>query len=123
MTITNDNLHKAIAALRRCANENKEKPTDTGKVVVSNLCTDVADFLEHQYKADIKNIIEEIWHEGADHPNNRHPYPVINPDTQEMAFAYYDELSGWQFDRDYNPGHNMLWMDIEKILPKKEEQP
>lgn len=61
----------------------------------------------------------DIWHKESEHPNNRHPYPVINPDTQEMAFAYYD--LGWHFDRDYNPGDNMMWMDIEKILPPKEE--
>lgn len=68
-----------------------------------------------------RKVTAEIWHKADDHPNNRHPYPVINPDTQEMAFAYYDVLSGWQFDRDYNPGRNMLWMDVEKILPKKED--
>jgi len=121
MKITFENLHKAIAALRQCANENKGKPTDTGKVVVSDLCTDVADFLESQPKTDTERVTAEIWHKADDHPNNRHPYPVINPDTQEMEFAYYDVLSGWQFDRDYNPGRNMLWMDVEKILPKKED--
>lgn len=64
-------------------------------------------------------LVKQLWNKAADHPNNRHPYPVINPDTQEMAFAYYDVLSGWQFDRDYNPGRNMLWMDVERILPKE----
>ena len=49
MEITTENLHKAIAALRQCANENAGKPTDTGNVVVADLCTDVADFLEKQY--------------------------------------------------------------------------
>lgn len=58
---------------------------------------------------------EELWRKGSEHPNNKHPYPVINPDTLEMAFAYYD--LGWRFDRNYNPGINMLWLDIEKILP------
>jgi hypothetical protein len=62
-------------------------------------------------------LIAEIWHKGTEPPSNKHPYPVINPDTQEMAFAYY--YLGWHYDRDYNPGHNMLWMDIEKILPKE----
>ena len=63
-----------------------------------------------------------IWHKADDHPNNRHPYPVIDPDTQEMAFAYYDQrFDQWEFDRSYNPGRNMLWLDIEKILQKKED--
>lgn len=126
MEITLENLQRAIAALRQCAKENEGKPTDTGKVVVSDLCTDVADFLERQIitdgKTNLKCVIEEIWHKGTDHPNNRHPYPVINPDTQEMAFAYYDQLfDHWEFDRNYNPGRNMLWMDIEKILPTQNE--
>ena len=118
MEITFENLHKAIAALRKCADENKGKPTNTGNVVVSDLCTDVADFLVRQPKIDLKEVVDEIWHKGTEPPTNKHPYPVINPDTQEMAFAYYDENRGqWEFDRDYNPGCNMLWMDIEKVLP------
>lgn len=65
-----------------------------------------------------KQLMKELWHKGTDNPGNKHPYPVINPDTQEMAFAYYDQRFGlWEFDRDYNPGCNMLWLDIEKILP------
>lgn len=46
MTITKDNLHKAIAALRQCAKENEGKATDTGAIRVSDLCNDVADYLE-----------------------------------------------------------------------------
>ena len=65
-----------------------------------------------------KQLMKELWHKGTDNPGNKHPYPVINPDTQEMVFAYYDQRFGlWEFDRDYNPGRNMLWLDIEKILP------
>ena len=63
----------------------------------------------------IKWLLDSIWHKRDDHPDNKHPFPVINPDTQEMAFAYYEW--GWQFDRSYNGGLNMLWLDIEKILP------
>lgn len=66
-----------------------------------------------------KELVEQIWRKSDDHPNNNRPYPVFNPDTQEIALAYYDEPDGWKFDRDYKPGRNMLWMDIEKILPKK----
>ena len=46
MKIINANLDKAIAALRQCAEENKGKQTDTGSVVISDICTDVADYLE-----------------------------------------------------------------------------
>lgn len=46
MKITKDNLHKAIAALRQCAKENEGKITDTGSIRVSDLCSDVADYLE-----------------------------------------------------------------------------
>lgn len=63
----------------------------------------------------IKWLLDSIWHKRDDNPGNKHPFPVINPDTQEMAFAYYEY--GWQFDRSYNGGPNMLWLDIEKILP------
>ena len=67
MEITNENLHKAIAALRQCAEENKGKQTDTGSVVISDICTDVADYLErpvdgrdkHLYR--IKNKIGEFY--------------------------------------------------------------
>lgn len=46
MEITKSNLHQAIAALRRCAKENKGKQTDTGHVIVSEICSDVANYLE-----------------------------------------------------------------------------
>lgn len=78
--------------------------------------------MQIDFKAGAKwrkqQMMKELWHKGTDNPGNKHPYPVINPDTQEMAFAYYDQRFGlWEFDRDYNPGRNMLWLDIEKILP------
>jgi len=46
MTITKGNLHQAIAALRQCAKENENKQTDTGAVRVTDICNDVADYLE-----------------------------------------------------------------------------
>lgn len=48
MEITKDNLHQAIAALRQCAKENENRQTDTGAVRVTDLCSDVADYLERQ---------------------------------------------------------------------------
>lgn len=46
MKITKENLHQAIAALRQCAKENENRQTDTGAVRVTDLCSDVADYLE-----------------------------------------------------------------------------
>lgn len=66
-----------------------------------------------------KQLMAEIWHKESEHPGNRHPYPVLNPDG-EMAYAYYEELCGWQFDRDFKRSTRMLWLDIEKILPKED---
>ena len=77
----------------------------------------IRDAARHIANWQKQKLMNELWHKGTDNPGNKHPYPVINPDTQEMAFAYY--YYGWQFDRDYNPGCNMLWLDIEKIIPNK----
>lgn len=80
------------------------------------------DIARHFAEWQREQLMKELWHKGTDDPGNKHPYPVINPDTQEMAFAYYDQRFGlWEFDRDYNPGRNMLWLDIEKILPNLQE--
>jgi hypothetical protein len=48
MEITKDNLRKAIAALRQCAKENKNRVIDTGAINISALCQDVADYLEKE---------------------------------------------------------------------------
>lgn len=69
------------------------------------------------FERGIKWLLDNIWHKRDDLPGNKHPFPAINPDTQEMAFAFHERLCGWQFDRDYISGANMLWLDIEKILP------
>lgn len=104
------------------------------KVLIDNACDPALDYLEFKpeilaamkeyeekeemMEAARKQLMNELWYKASDNPGNKHPYPVINPDTQEMAFAYYDKRFGiWEFDRDYNPGRNMLWLDIEKILP------
>ena len=50
MKITKENVKQAIAALRKCANENEWKVTDTGTIIVSTLCRDVADYLENMEK-------------------------------------------------------------------------
>lgn len=48
MKITKDNVGKAIAALRQWAKENEGKATDTGAIRVSDLCNDVADYMERR---------------------------------------------------------------------------
>lgn len=53
MEITKDNLHQAIAALRQCAKENENRQTDTGAVCVTDLCSDVADYLERTPAKDL----------------------------------------------------------------------
>lgn len=60
MEITKNNLPGAIAALRRCAKENKGKQTDTGCIVVSDLCLDVADYLEKSTTL--------VWHDASEEP-------------------------------------------------------
>lgn len=45
MTINYENIHQAIAALNQCAKENEKKTTDTGAIIVSDLCADVSYFL------------------------------------------------------------------------------
>lgn len=104
------------------------------EVLIDNACDPDLDYLEFKpeilaamkeyeekeemMEAARKQLMNELWHKSTDNPGNQHPYPVINPDTQEMAYAYYNQRLGWwEFDRDYNPGCNMLWLDIEKILP------
>ena len=47
MEISKQNLNQAIAALRQCSDENKNRITNTGHIRVSDLCNDVADYLEH----------------------------------------------------------------------------
>lgn len=57
MKITFENLQQAIAALRQCAKENNGRQTDTGAIRVTDLCNDVADYL--QRLADDKK--HNIW--------------------------------------------------------------
>ena len=50
MEITKQNISQAIAALRQCANENRNKFISTGAIRISDLCDDVADYLEKKSK-------------------------------------------------------------------------
>ena len=83
----------------------------------------IRDAARHIANWQKQKLMNELWHKGTDNPGNQHPYPVINPDTREMTFAYYNQRLGWwEFNYcDYNPGRNMLWLDIEKIIPNLPE--
>ena len=60
MKITKDNLHLAIAALRQCAKENENRQTDTGAVRVTDLCNDVADYLEKDKDKARKDEVKTV---------------------------------------------------------------
>lgn len=59
MEITINNLNQAIAALRQCAKENKDQTTYTGNIRVSDLCNDIAIYLEKELK-DMKQCAKEL---------------------------------------------------------------
>jgi DNA-binding SARP family transcriptional activator len=50
MEITKQNLRQAIAALRKCADENRNRIVSTGAIKISDLCDDVANYLEKDSK-------------------------------------------------------------------------
>ena len=57
--ITKNNLSQAIGALRQCAKENENKTTDTGCIRISDLCNDVATYLEKELE-DMKQCAKEL---------------------------------------------------------------
>lgn len=56
MEITKDNMHQAISALRKCAEEHINDMTPTGRIRISDLCNDVADFLEQIHNEYAKEM-------------------------------------------------------------------
>ena len=59
MEITKNNLKQAISALRQCAKENEGRNIDTHKIRISDLCNDVASYLEKEWE-NIESMREEI---------------------------------------------------------------
>lgn len=100
-------------------NENRLKMNAPDKIYMPNelLSEEWTRHIEGQDTAYIR--LESLWHKESEPPTNKHPYPVLNPDTGEMAFAYY--YLGWHFDRDYAHSSKMLWLDIEAIIPPTKE--
>lgn len=86
MDIQIDNLHQAIHALKKCADENKDKVTDTFKVRISDICTDVANYLEKKSISN-KNLVNLCckWLE-----KNQSKYIQHNPISSHMTYYVSD---------------------------------
>ena len=119
MEITNSNLYKAIAALRQCAKENKGKQTDTGSVVISDLCTDVADYLEK-----CANNGKKVWH-NIDEKADGSKFVVLY-DT-DGGYMSPPSRSLFGFDSDFINAMNKkyganytMWAYRDDLAPKKE---
>ena len=54
MLITQNNLQQVILALRQCAEEHKKERVPTFAICTTDLCTDVATFLESLLEREIK---------------------------------------------------------------------
>lgn len=53
---------QAVGALRKCAKEHEKDVTYTGNVIVTNMCNDVADYVEELQaeNAELKERIEKM---------------------------------------------------------------
>ena len=65
MEITKNNLKQTIVALRQCAKENENRNTDTGHIRISDLCNDVATYLEKEWKS-IEEASKELEKYGKE---------------------------------------------------------
>lgn len=85
MDININNLNQAIYALRKCADENKDKVTDTFKIRISDICIDVANYIEGK-KISNENLINLCckWLE-----KNQSKYIQHNPISSRTDMAYY----------------------------------
>ena len=113
MEITNNNLHKAIAALRQCAKENKGKQTDTGCVVVSDLCTDVANYLE---KPDANGL---PWHTMDEEMPAWHTCLLVHEKSYCIVRRHDDgqmyEITMGIEVKEGDPYHLIKWIDLVDI--------
>lgn len=82
MEITKDNITQAISALRQCAKEHKRDNTPTCGVIVSELCTDVADYLEKIKGADVIQLPSEKEIEDAMKTSVTESILCVSPYTQ-----------------------------------------
>lgn len=84
MEITKDNITQTISALRQCAKEHKRDNTPTCGIIVSELCTDVADYLEKIKNVDMVQI-----------PNEEE---MTSLDIKDIVLSNYLEDSGTDLD-------------------------
>ena len=120
MKITDNNLHQAIAALRQCAKENEGNVTDTGAIRVSDLCNDVADYLEKS-----ANNGKKVWHsidEEADSSKFVVLYDVngdyMSPPSRCMLGFDSDFINA--MNKKYGANYTM-WAYKDDLAPKKED--
>lgn len=120
MEITDNNLHQAIAALRQCAKENEGKITDTGSIRVSDLCNDVADYLEK-----FANNGKKVWH-NIDEKADGSKFVVLY-DT-DGGYMSPPSRSVFGFDSDFINAMNKkyganytMWAYRDDLAPKKED--
>lgn len=114
MEITKENLHKAIAALRQCAKENKANITDTGKVVVSDLCLDVADYLEGHAGLPWHTMDEEMpaWHTCL--LVHETSYCIVRRHDDGRMFEITNKIEIKEGD----PFHLIKWIDLGDIAKR-----
>ncbi len=131
MEITKETQHKAIAALRQCAKENENKPADTGAVRVTDLCRDVADYLEkleadeHPAKETIANIRNSVWHDIAEKPDLS-KFVVFSDGEETMTPPLRNILNDYPMlievaNKKYGGGYKM-WAYRDDLLPNKKEE-
>jgi hypothetical protein len=102
MVITNDNLHKAIAALRQCAKENENRQTDMGAVRVTDLCQDVAYYLERLARAHKKKYIVSISEEYMERLYMQSCAETMQQ-KQDMLKKVIGDISDWLRDNENRP--------------------
>lgn len=89
MEITNENIGTAIAALERCAKENEGKHTDTGAILVSDLCSDVAAYLKKSQRQTIQSLTWEDMlniHKCIKDAMNNNLYAFITMEGQKKVY-------------------------------------
>ena len=73
MEITKDNIIQVISALRQCAKEHKNEFTPTCGIIISEICNDVADYLDKIKDCDV----------------------VKMPSEEEIKLASNEEINCW----------------------------
>lgn len=115
MEINYDNIHRAIAALNKCAKEFENKPVSTGAVRVSDLCTDISYFLckvRQDHKHWQETNADSMWKlaVGNELPDIDREVIALTVDGK-VVFAHRPQES-WQ-------GKNINTGDVTTHYPKR----